>query len=212
MQAFSKLTEMVDGERRITADPPLIVPIEDVVAGAPAAAGFEDELRGLIRSYRRTLETDRRVLLEDFEYVHAARKVVGVGSVGTRAWILLMLGRDGQDPLFLQAKEAEESVLERCPVRRPDRDRGIPREERHLRPGHRRLRTCLRRPERTRLPSRGQRREVRQARSAVRAVDDLQAKVRDLPKHALQCRVVGDLTEPDESTVAGPARSVSATR
>ncbi len=74
---------------------------------------IEGEVRGIIRSYRRTLETDRRHLLEDFDYVHMARKVVGVGSVGTRAWILLMLGRDGQDPLFLQAKEAQESVLER---------------------------------------------------------------------------------------------------
>ena len=79
-------------------------------------AGRDDldgELRALIRSYRRTLETDRRELLESFDYVHAARKVVGVGSVGTRAWILLLLGRDDQDPLFLQAKEAQESVLER---------------------------------------------------------------------------------------------------
>jgi uncharacterized protein (DUF2252 family) len=113
MQAFSKLTHEVDGQRRIIADPPLIVPIEDVAAAAPQPVPFEDELRGLIRSYRRTLETDRRVLLEDFEYVHAARKVVGVGSVGTRAWILLLLGRDHSDPLFLQAKEAQESVLER---------------------------------------------------------------------------------------------------
>ncbi|MGZ8768257.1 DUF2252 family protein, partial [Aeromicrobium sp.] len=116
MQAFSKLTHEVDGQRRIVADPPLIMPIEDL-AGAAGAAGeettWETELRGLIRSYRRTLETDRRVLLEDFEYVHAARKVVGVGSVGTRAWIILLLGRDDQDPLFLQAKEAQESVLER---------------------------------------------------------------------------------------------------
>jgi uncharacterized protein (DUF2252 family) len=113
MQAFSKLTHVVDGKCRIIADPPLIVPIEDVVAASPEPVPFEDELRGLIRSYRRTLETDRRVLLEEFEYIHAARKVVGVGSVGTRAWILLMLGRDGDDPLFLQAKEAQESVLER---------------------------------------------------------------------------------------------------
>lgn len=113
MQAFSKLTHEVDGQRRIVAAPPLIVPIEDVAAAAGEKTTGETELRGLIRSYRRTLETDRRVLLEDFEYVHAARKVVGVGSVGTRAWILLLLGRDGQDPLFLQAKEAQESVLER---------------------------------------------------------------------------------------------------
>ena len=113
MQAFSKLTHEVDGERRIIADPPLIVPIEDLLPPGRSASEVEEELRGLIRSYRRTLETDRRQLLEDFEYVHMARKVVGVGSVGTRAWILLLLGRDGQDPLFLQAKEAQESVLER---------------------------------------------------------------------------------------------------
>lgn len=113
MQAFSKLTHEVDGERRIISDPPLISPIEDLLPAPRERAEVEEELRGLIRSYRGTLETDRRQLLEDFHYVHAARKVVGVGSVGTRAWILLLLGRDGQDPLFLQAKEAQESVLER---------------------------------------------------------------------------------------------------
>ena len=113
MQAFAKLTREVDGQRRIIADPPLIVPIEDLLPSGVERAATEDELRGLIRSYRRTLETDRKHLLEDFRYVHAARKVVGVGSVGTRAWILLLLGRDGEDPLFLQAKEAQESVLER---------------------------------------------------------------------------------------------------
>jgi uncharacterized protein (DUF2252 family) len=112
MQAFTKLTHDVDGERRIISDAPLIVPIEELAAGT-GHDDVEGELRALIRSYRRTLETDRRELLESFEYVHAARKVVGVGSVGTRAWIILLLGRDGQDPLFLQAKEAQESVLER---------------------------------------------------------------------------------------------------
>ena len=71
-------------------------------------------MRGLIRSYRRTLTPDRRRLLERFRYVHAARKVVGVGSVGARAWIVLMLGRDDNDPLFLQIKEAQASVLEPC--------------------------------------------------------------------------------------------------
>jgi uncharacterized protein (DUF2252 family) len=113
MQAFSKLTHEVDGRPQITADPPLIVPLEDLLPDGKEREEVEGELRGLIRSYRRTLETDRRHLLEEFEFVHSARKVVGVGSVGTRAWILLMLGRDGQDPLFLQAKEAQESVLER---------------------------------------------------------------------------------------------------
>ena len=113
MQAFSKLTHEVDGRPWITADAPLVVPIEDLMPAGSERDAVEEELRGLLRSYRRTLETDRRHLLENFDYVHAARKVVGVGSVGTRAWILLMLGRDGQDPLFLQAKEAQESVLER---------------------------------------------------------------------------------------------------
>jgi len=112
MQAFAKLTQQVDGERRIIADAPLIVPIEDLMPAGRERDAVEGEIRGVIRSYRRTLETDRRHLLENFDYVHLARKVVGVGSVGTRAWILLMLGRDGQDPLFLQAKEAQESVME----------------------------------------------------------------------------------------------------
>ena len=113
MQAFTKLTHVVDGQRRIISDPPLIVPIEELIPPGSGRDDIEGELRELIRSYRRTLETDRRELIESFEYVHFARKVVGVGSVGTRAWIALMLGRDDQDPLFLQAKEAQESVLER---------------------------------------------------------------------------------------------------
>jgi uncharacterized protein (DUF2252 family) len=111
LKAFDKLTHLVDGERRITSDPPLIVPVEDLV-GPGRLGGFNDFLHGLIRSYRETLPGDRRRLLERFRYVHAARKVVGVGSVGTRAWIVLLLGRDKSSPLFLQAKEAEASVLE----------------------------------------------------------------------------------------------------
>ena len=98
MQAFSKLTREVDGQRRIIADPPLIVPVEDLLPEGRERGEVESELRSLIRSYRRTLETDRRHLLEEYEFVHMARKVVGVGSVGTRAWILLLLGRDGQRP------------------------------------------------------------------------------------------------------------------
>ena len=113
MQAFTKLTHVVDGQRKIISDPPLIVPIEELIPPGSGRDDVEGELRALIRSYRRTLETDRRELLEAYDYVHLARKVVGVGSVGTRAWIALMLGRDEQDPLFLQAKEAQESVLER---------------------------------------------------------------------------------------------------
>jgi hypothetical protein len=111
MKAFAKLTEVVDGERRIVSDPPLIVPIEDIMSGA-ARHEVEDFVHGVIRSYRRTLTSDRRRLLERYRYVHAARKVVGVGSVGTRAWIVLMLGRDDADPLLLQLKEAQASVLE----------------------------------------------------------------------------------------------------
>ncbi len=102
---------MVDGEARIVAEPPLIVPIDDLAQGSERDEMF-DGLHELLRSYRATLEYDRRVLLEEFRLTDFARKVVGVGSVGTRAWIALMLGRDGQDPLFLQMKEAEASVLE----------------------------------------------------------------------------------------------------
>ncbi len=111
MSAFSKLTHVVDGEARIVAEPPLIVPIHDLAKGTERKEMFEG-LHELLRSYRQTLEYDRRVLLEEFQLTDLARKVVGVGSVGTRAWIALMLGRDGQDPLFLQLKEAEASVLE----------------------------------------------------------------------------------------------------
>jgi uncharacterized protein DUF2252 len=111
LKALGKLTEVVDGELRIISDPPVITPIEEIV-GAENAHRVHDLFRTIIRSYRRTLAGDRRHLLERFRYVHAARKAVGVGSVGTRAWILLMLGYDGEDPLFLQFKEAEASVLE----------------------------------------------------------------------------------------------------
>jgi uncharacterized protein (DUF2252 family) len=111
MQAFSKLTHIVDGKPRIIADPPLIVPLADLLPGQVDGVGLEQQLGNLITKYRRTLETDRRHLFEQFELVDIARKVVGVGSVGTRCWIVLMLGRDQQDPLFLQVKEAQQSVL-----------------------------------------------------------------------------------------------------
>ena len=111
LKAFSKLTEMVDGEPRIAADPPVVIPIEDLFGGERLHE-LEAFLHSVIRSYRRTLTGDRRRLLERYRYVHAARKVVGVGSVGTRAYIMLLLGRDDNDPLFLQFKEAEASVLE----------------------------------------------------------------------------------------------------
>jgi len=111
LKAFAKLTELVDGEPRILRDPPLLVPIEEL-AGPERSAALIDDFRDLLRQYRQSLPVDRRTLLERFRYVHAARKVVGVGSVGTRAWVVLMLGRDNEDPLFLQAKEAQPSVLE----------------------------------------------------------------------------------------------------
>ncbi len=111
LRALAKLTELVDGEPRIVSDPPLIVPIEEALSSAEGVE-LEDFVHGVIRSYRRTLSADRRQLLERFRYVHAAHKVVGVGSVGSRAWIVLMLGRGEDDPLFLQLKEAGASVLE----------------------------------------------------------------------------------------------------
>ena len=110
-QALDKLTTIVDGQRRIVSDPPLIVPAEELFPEVESNALLE-QLHLLLRGYRRTLQTDRRHLLEEFQLMQIARKVVGVGSVGTRAWILLLLGRDNDDPLFLQAKEAEASVLE----------------------------------------------------------------------------------------------------
>jgi uncharacterized protein (DUF2252 family) len=110
MKAFNKLTTTIDGEARIVADAPLTVPLRDL-AGQPAVARLEDELMEIFRSYRQSLQPDRRHLLEQYRFVDAARKVVGVGSVGTRCWVVLLLGRDGADPLFLQVKEAQESVL-----------------------------------------------------------------------------------------------------
>jgi Uncharacterized protein conserved in bacteria (DUF2252) len=111
MRALDRLTHRVNGELRILADPPLIVPIEDLVQGRDLQE-IEAGVGAIIAAYRRTLQRDRRRLLDGYRYVHLARKVVGVGSVGTRAWIVLLLGRDDQDPLVLQVKEAQPSVLE----------------------------------------------------------------------------------------------------
>jgi uncharacterized protein (DUF2252 family) len=110
MQALNKLTKVVDGERRIISDPPLIVAVHDLLPDMERKQ-FEEWMHDVIRQYRRSLQSDRRHLIEHFEAVDLARKVVGVGSVGTRCWIILMLGRDDNDPLFLQAKEAPASVL-----------------------------------------------------------------------------------------------------
>jgi uncharacterized protein (DUF2252 family) len=113
VQALSKLGELVDGQYRIVSQPPVIVPARDLAATFSLSP---EEVMPVIheqfRQYRASLQEDRRRLLEQFEIVDAARKVVGVGSVGTRAFIVLLQGRDAQDPLFLQIKEATASVLE----------------------------------------------------------------------------------------------------
>ncbi len=113
LQALSKLSEVVDGAYRIVSQPPVVVPFRDWTAtyGLPADE-VDKVIRDQFRAYRATLQDDRRKLLERFEVVDAARKVVGVGSVGTRAFIVLLQGSDAHDPLFLQVKEATASVLE----------------------------------------------------------------------------------------------------
>jgi uncharacterized protein (DUF2252 family) len=113
MQELAKLTRTADGRPRIISDPPLLVPVDELMPAERDRASIVEELKGLIAKYQRTLETDRRYLLQQYEFCDMARKVVGVGSVGTRCWIILMLGRDDADPLFLQVKEAEASVLSR---------------------------------------------------------------------------------------------------
>jgi uncharacterized protein (DUF2252 family) len=113
LQALSKLAEFVDGTYRIVSQPPIVVPMRDLAATygiSPEAVG--PAIRDQFEAYRATLQHDRRQLLERFEVVDVARKVVGVGSVGTRAFIVLLQGRDEHDPLFLQIKEATASVLE----------------------------------------------------------------------------------------------------
>ncbi len=113
LQALSKLSELVDGTYRIVSQPPVVVPFRDWATTYGLPAGEVDKvIREQFRAYRATLQDDRRRLLERFEVVDAARKVVGVGSVGTRAFIVLLQGRDEHDPLFLQIKEATTSVLE----------------------------------------------------------------------------------------------------
>ena len=109
-KALRKLTTQVDGQRRIISDPPLIEPVEEVFSGEQASAIYE-LLRETLGKYQRTLQSDRKHLLEEFTLVQVARKVVGVGSVGTRCWIALMDAGDGTEPLFLQPKEAQASAL-----------------------------------------------------------------------------------------------------
>lgn len=112
VRVFTKLVEVEDGRMRIRSEPPLIVAIEDLGLEPGTGEAVEDWMRQMLAQYRSTLPLERHPI-EEFRYVHLARKVVGVGSVGTRAWIVLLRGRDDQDPLILQAKQAEASVLER---------------------------------------------------------------------------------------------------
>ena len=123
LRAMSKLAQRVDGEVRIVSRPPRIVPVEEIFPAA-ASEEIEEQMRSLLRAYRRSLPVERRHLLEGYRYRHMARKVGGVGSVGTRTWIVLLTGRDGDDPLFLQVKEARPSVLERYTVRDRARNHG----------------------------------------------------------------------------------------
>ncbi len=123
LKALSKLTQEVNGQLRIVADPPLVVPINDLFPDHTAQA-IKDTLADGLHAYRRALQGDRRHLLDRYELVDVARKVVGVGSVGTRAWIGLLVGRDNADPLFLQMKEAEASVLERFTAKSEYRNHG----------------------------------------------------------------------------------------
>ncbi len=111
VRAFSKLTETVGGRLRIVSDPPLITPLEDLLDPQELERS-EAQIRGMFTEYKGSLSQGLRHLLDRYRYVHSARKVVGVGSVGTRAWIVLFIGRDQGDPLFLQIKEAQRSVLE----------------------------------------------------------------------------------------------------
>jgi uncharacterized protein (DUF2252 family) len=112
MQALTKLTHEIGGEPRIVSRPPLLVPIAELLEEKDTER-LQGILSAALRSYRWTLETDRRHLLSQYRFVEVARKVVGVGSVGTRAWVALLLGRDAGDPLFIQVKEAQGSVVER---------------------------------------------------------------------------------------------------
>jgi len=109
--ALERFTSVQDGVPRLTAEPPLVVPVRDLWDGKAEAKEMAEALRRLLSDYRDTLEPERRVLLDRYELVDMARKVVGVGSVGTRSWMLLLID-DDLHPLFLQAKEAGPSALE----------------------------------------------------------------------------------------------------
>jgi len=123
-QMLDKLTRQVAGRPRFVSDPPLLVPLADLPSGEAGDAGCEPRLDRIIASYRRTLESDREFLIDHFEVADIARKVVGIGSVGMRCRIILLLGRDASDPLFLQLKEAGASVLSAFAGASPDANQG----------------------------------------------------------------------------------------
>jgi uncharacterized protein (DUF2252 family) len=112
LQALSKLTRVVDGQLRLVSDPPLLVPIDELV-GEAEARSHKHRMAALIDGYRQSLLPSLQVLAARFHAADMARKVVGVGSVGLRSWVVLMVGRGRDDPLMLQVKEAQHSVLER---------------------------------------------------------------------------------------------------
>jgi uncharacterized protein (DUF2252 family) len=112
LEALSKLTRVVDGRRRLASDQPLLIPIRELV-GEAQAQQYDQQMTVVIDEYGQSLDPSRRGLIRRFHYVEGARKVVGVGSVGARAWVVLLLGRDDTDPLLMQVKEAEPSVMER---------------------------------------------------------------------------------------------------
>lgn len=127
-----KLTEVVDGQLRIISDPPVVVPVRDLIAQSgneQIIERFDEQtlthmMRAILAEYRSTLSSDKRRLMGEYEAVDLAHKVVGVGSVGTRAWIIVMQGADENDPLVLQVKEAQESVLERFVGKSEQRQHG----------------------------------------------------------------------------------------
>lgn len=123
LRSMEKLTTLVDGRRRFVADPPLLVPLADLAADRPAGE-IVHEIGGLLRHYAASLEHGHRELVRSYDFVDIARKVVGVGSVGTRCWVVLLLGRDHEDPLLLQVKEAQASVLAAHLVARTPRSEG----------------------------------------------------------------------------------------
>jgi uncharacterized protein (DUF2252 family) len=111
LQAFGKLCAVVDGRARIIADPPLVVPISQLLPAGHDEAEVREQMSAMFARYCRTLEPNRRLLFQRYRFADMAHKVVGVGSVGTRCWIVLFADRDESDPLFLQVKQAQQSVL-----------------------------------------------------------------------------------------------------